>query len=531
MDNDSPPELESDMMHAEDSSDDESMEQESGQESKCTCLFCPHEVEGVDQIMAHMKEVHDFDLMSVRFQLNDYSWIQLVNYIRKLHVAADAVLHALKSRESPWSREEFYRPVLDNDPLLLWEPDEEAVEAMHAATEKSTSASPLEQLQARLRATEERAKMAEEALQRAVTDLNSIREQSATLLLGDEAAASSVSLKRSGSEESLDGDESDPYFMSYANVSIHREMLQDTVRTSSYRDFILGNEAVFKDKVVLDVGCGTGILSMFAARAGAAKVYAVDRSSIVYQAMAIIRENNLEDKITVIRGEVEKVKLPCKVDIIISEWMGYFLLYEAMFDSVLNARDKFLAPGGNVFPAVFTMHMVGLDDDSFQSKLDYWKDVYGFSMSTMRSSDLLEAEVAQVTADGVATTSTVFKTLDAHVVNVKDLEFESSFRLECTRDTTLTALCSYFDTHFASSPEQKEVMFSCSPATPTTHWKQTVFVLNETLPVKKGYIIEGDISVKKQKQHQRALHVELKIRVQSSENTEVCRRVQEYVVQ
>lgn len=65
--------------------------------------------------------------------------------------------------------------------------------------------------------------------------------------------------------------------------------LQDKVRTESYRDFMYKNKKLFKDKTVLDVGCGTGILSMFAARAGAKHVIAVDQSDIIYQAMDIVK--------------------------------------------------------------------------------------------------------------------------------------------------------------------------------------------------------------------------------------------------
>ena len=70
-------------------------------------------------------------------------------------------------------------------------------------------------------------------------------------------------------------------------------MLKDTVRTDAYRDFIYENKDIFKDKVILDVGCGTGILSMFCARAGAAKVFAVDNSDIIYKAQEIVVENGL----------------------------------------------------------------------------------------------------------------------------------------------------------------------------------------------------------------------------------------------
>lgn len=100
--------------------------------------------------------------------------------------------------------------------------------------------------------------------------------------------------------------ESGDYFNSYSHFGIHHEMLnvsdlikilqigkcsefQDKVRTESYRDAILNNYDYFKDKIVLDVGCGTGILSMFCAKAGAKSVIGVDQSEVVYKAMGIIR--------------------------------------------------------------------------------------------------------------------------------------------------------------------------------------------------------------------------------------------------
>ena len=81
----------------------------------------------------------------------------------------------------------------------------------------------------------------------------------------------------------------DYYFDSYSRFGIHEEMLKDEVRTVTYRNAILHNKHLFKGKVVLDVGCGTGILSMFAAKAGAAKVIGVDMSSIVEYARTIVK--------------------------------------------------------------------------------------------------------------------------------------------------------------------------------------------------------------------------------------------------
>ena len=116
----------------------------------------------------------------------------------------------------------------------------------------------------------------------------------------------------------------DYYFDSYSHFGIHEEMLKDAVRTKTYMRAITLNRHLFAGKTVLDVGCGTAILSMFAAQAGAAHVYGVDMASIVVQAREIVAENGFADRITLIQGKIEEVELPVpSVDIIISEWMGY----------------------------------------------------------------------------------------------------------------------------------------------------------------------------------------------------------------
>lgn len=142
----------------------------------------------------------------------------------------------------------------------------------------------------------------------------------------------------------------DYYWSSYEHFGIHEEMLKDRVRTNAYRRAIVENKHLFQDKIVMDVGCGTGILSMFAVDAGAKHVYAIEASGIARQARGIIEENHMSDRITVIQKKIEDVTELSngvqEVDIIISEWMGYFLLYESMMDSVLYARDRWLRKDG-----------------------------------------------------------------------------------------------------------------------------------------------------------------------------------------
>merc|ERR1712113_1067961 len=79
----------------------------------------------------------------------------------------------------------------------------------------------------------------------------------------------------------------DYYFNSYAHFGIHEDMLKDQVRTGSYMKAILSNKHLFKDKTVLDVGAGTGILCLFAAKAGAKRCIGIECCDIVDYARQI----------------------------------------------------------------------------------------------------------------------------------------------------------------------------------------------------------------------------------------------------
>jgi len=141
-------------------------------------------------------------------------------------------------------------------------------------------------------------------------------------------------------------------------------MLCDEVRMQAYYDAIFKNTEAFKNKIVLDVGTGTGILAIWAAHAGSAKVYAVEATDMAQKAQKLVDANNVGSKVVVIQGKIEDVEIPEKVDIIISEWMGLFLLRESMLDSVLFARDKWLKPGGALYPSHARMYFTAIQRDN-----------------------------------------------------------------------------------------------------------------------------------------------------------------------
>ncbi len=142
-------------------------------------------------------------------------------------------------------------------------------------------------------------------------------------------------------------------------------MIGDKVRTESYR---LAIEMLVKDMVVIDVGAGTGILSIFAASSGAKKVYAIENAEIVNQCRQTIKDNGLTGKIEVVHCLAEEADLPDQeYDAIVSEWIGYFLLFERMLPSVLSVRDRYLKKGGIMIPQRARMYIAGVaeDDNSY----------------------------------------------------------------------------------------------------------------------------------------------------------------------
>jgi len=305
----------------------------------------------------------------------------------------------------------------------------------------------------------------------------------------------------------------DYYFDSYAHFGIHEEMLKDEVRTLTYRNSMYHNRHLFKDKVVLDVGCGTGILCMFAAKAGAKLVIGIECSSIVQHAEEIVRANNFSDVIKLIRGKVEDVSLPDgveKVDIIISEWMGYCLFYESMLNTVLYARDKWLAPGGIIFPDRATLYICAIEDRQYKDeKINWWDNVYGFDMSCIRKVAVNEPLVDVVDPKQIVTNSCLVKEVDMYTIQLSDLTFKSSFHLSCRRSDYIQAFVTYFSIEFTKC--HKPVGFSTDPHSRYTHWKQTIFYLDDYVTVKKGEEVFGSFQLKPNERNNRDLDFVLEI--------------------
>ena len=166
-------------------------------------------------------------------------------------------------------------------------------------------------------------------------------------------------------------------------------MLADHVRTSTYQDAFRRNEVDFTDKIVLDVGTGSGILAFFAIQCGASFVYAVDASDSIDIAVKLAEANGIIDKISFIKGKIEEISLPEKVDVIISEPIGFLLVHERMLESYVIARDRFLKPDGMMFPTIGSIVLAPFSDVAIYneqiSRVDFWRNqnFYGVDLSSV----------------------------------------------------------------------------------------------------------------------------------------------------
>ncbi|KAL4935422.1 hypothetical protein BDV06DRAFT_207069 [Aspergillus oleicola] len=479
-------------------------------------LFSDKVYPDVRSMLQESKDKHNFDLKKLQkdLDLDFLDTIKLVNYMR-LSVKEGNLTPDVSSKEK-FQDETYLKPVLEDDALLYSLDDIEDEDLGEAGGNQAER--QVIQLQEELEHLQLQFSEYRHAVQK------SLEEQ---LAKEDEKIASTPGQSASRTANKAEEIDSD-YFSSYAYNGIHESMLKDTIRTDSYRDFVYENKHVFKDKVVLDVGCGTGILSMFCAKAGARKVISVDNSNIIDRAKEIIYENGFGDVITCIRGKIEQVTLPVeKVDIIISEWMGYGLLFEAMFDSVIYARDRYLAPGGLMAPSHATLRIAPLaDPDLVQSHIGFWHDVYGFNMKSMLTGIYDEALVRTVPTSAIAADSEIFLTLPLHTITVKELSFLKEFEVTLKEDIdALDGWAIWFDIFFMPSSEstlpdnvvpsdlQKKgiVAFTTGPDGKETHWQQTICLIDHgkksPKAMKKGETIKGKIGYQKKNEVSRSLDI------------------------
>ncbi|KAI8901583.1 S-adenosyl-L-methionine-dependent methyltransferase [Globomyces pollinis-pini] len=301
-----------------------------------------------------------------------------------------------------------------------------------------------------------------------------------------------------------ESDERDPTYFSYYAQFVHQQnMLQDSIRTSLYQTAILSNSnALFLGKTIMDLGAGSGILSYFAVRAGAEKVYAVEASGMADKIQKLMDHTDLSNcwlkgKLTVIKSKIEEVDHCDKVDTLISEPIGVLLVHERMIESYIVARDRFLKPGGAMVPSMGTIYVAPFSDANLWSqtmaKVRFWEqqDFYGIDFSPL-AKDAKDEVFGQPIVGGFdarilispAHAQTVivdFRTVTKE--EIQDIIIPFTWVAQYTG--LVHGIAAWFDINLGG------YILSTAPHAEKTHWHQVRMMLKEPLAVNAFETIRG----------------------------------------
>ena len=264
----------------------------------------------------------------------------------------------------------------------------------------------------------------------------------------------------------------------FSNLYEHEKMLADPVRVDAYRAAIARH--VRPGDVVVDVGAGTGILAMLAARQGAERVYAIDHSPFIEVARAAADANGID---TIVFDQVNSRSFtpPEKVDLVLHEQMGDSLFDENMVHNLLDLKRRVLREGGRILPGRFELYVepVVMKDDRRVPYL--WEnEIHGLDFGFARSTTLDRYTSPGYRYRWILTDRSVahFLTRPQPVLtfDLNDLEGEDELPsiLEEARPVTqagmLDGFCVYFRAVF-----DDETSLTTSPVEPPTSWGTRVF--------------------------------------------------------
>lgn len=262
----------------------------------------------------------------------------------------------------------------------------------------------------------------------------------------------------------------------FALLHIHRLMLADKVRILSYKKAIEDN--VKKSDVVLDIGCGTGILSFFAAKKGCKKVYAVDNSDIIDCAIETARLNNLDRNIEFVKCDILKFKPKEKIDVLIHDQIGYFVWDEGLFSKIRYIKDNYLKENGIIIPFKIEFYLVPINRKFyFEKNLSFWRrKKYEIDFSNLMMREFMQNREFYITPILIRLKNTNPFLCREKLVYTVDLkknikmpgEIRAIYRLK--KNSQLTGMCGYFKIYL----DEKNVI-STRPRRINTHWQQIFF--------------------------------------------------------
>lgn len=261
-------------------------------------------------------------------------------------------------------------------------------------------------------------------------------------------------------------------------IEYHRTLIADRVRLEAFHDAL---KRVIEPGIttVADIGTGTGILAMMAARLGARHVYAYEMAEVGGLAAEMVKRNRL-GAIELIPGRSSELIDPPRVDVVVSETLGNYAFEEHMIATLADARSRHLKPGGVLIPARVEQLVVPVTGARVRDELVAWDRVgYGLDLGPARIMSLNNAYVRSLTPIELLGSGKAAQRWD-DVELGRDKASTRKGRVEwcLERATVVHGLALWWTAHLGGG-----ITLSTSPLAPPTHWEQLFLPALEPIAV------------------------------------------------
>ncbi|HXZ81426.1 MAG TPA: 50S ribosomal protein L11 methyltransferase [Terriglobales bacterium] len=264
-------------------------------------------------------------------------------------------------------------------------------------------------------------------------------------------------------------------------------MIHDSVRMNAYEEAL--RRSVTPGSVVVDLGCGLGLMAALAVRLGAARVFAIEADDIIQVARDCAVANNCTDRIEFIHGLSSDVTLPSPADVIVSDLRGILPMLGLAIPSLIDARQRLLRPNGVLIPQIDTLWVAAAEaPDLYANELKgLTANRYSFDLGPAVTAATHSIWRADLKSGQLLTEPRTWATLDYRSRNSPHCEGNTTLHAE--RNGLGHGLCLWFSTQL-----YENVGFSCAPGAPTRIYGQILLPWPQPMPIETGDRVEVSIS-------------------------------------